>query len=212
MRELDLEQGSPDWHTARNGVITGTKAQDLFDTLKSGKPAKSRENAIAVLAMERLDSAANIIARGQAMERGHEFEDAAAGEYGFWRNVETEVCGFALHDHVDLWGCSPDRLIGDDGVLEIKVPTAIHKHVKYLQDPQELLAEYGGQCLHNLFITGRDWIDICSYHPEARSPLHLAICRLERPASWDEYMGKLNAADAEIEALIDALNNKQSAA
>ena len=212
MRELDVEQGSDAWHLARRGVITGTKANDLFAKLKGGKYAKTRENAIASLAMQRLDSAANIMAGGASIQRGHDFEDAAVTEYEFWTRQDAEVCGFALHSQVDIWGCSPDRLVGNHGVLEIKVPTSVPKHVSYLQDPQVLLAEYEGQCRHNLFITGRDWIDIASYHPEARSPLHLAICRMERPKSWDSYIVELTEADEEIEALIAQLTDKQAAA
>lgn len=212
MRVLNLEQGSEDWHEARRGVITGTKAKDLFAKNKDGKYSKSRENSIASLAMQRLESAARLSSGGKATERGHEYEAEAAMIYAAERKTEVSLCGFALHEQVDIWGCSPDRLVGKHGVLEIKVPTSVPKHVSYLQDPKVLLDEYEGQCRHNLFITGRDWIDIASYHPEARSPLHLAICRMERPKSWDSYIVELSEADHEIEALIAQLTDKQAAA
>jgi len=212
MRRLDHEQGTDEWRLARQGIITGTKAADLLNTLKSGKWATSRANTVATIALERLNTGLVPHGGGKATERGHAFEDDGRNAYAFRNLVEVTTAGLCLHSHVDQWGCSPDGLVSMDGALEIKVPTNVAKHANYLCDPKTLLEEYEGQCRHNLFITGRDWIDIASYHPEAPNGLHLAICRMERPDSWAEYTEQLNEAEAEIERYIDRLRACQEMA
>jgi len=82
-----------------------------------------------------------------------------------------------LHDNVEA-GASPDGLIGEDGLLEIKCPLA-HTHVGYLREgvlPPKYIPQVQGQ----LWVTGRQWCDFVSYHPE----LKIMIVRVERDDSY----------------------------
>lgn len=208
---LTMEQGTPEWLEARRGVITSTKALNIFDLKKTGEPTAKHDQQIAKIAMERLNSEALPGATGAAMRRGHDFEDAARTAYMIKTMKEVTECGMIMHDK-EKWGCSPDGLIEDNGGLEIKVPTDAAKHVAYLQDPQELIEEYGHQMRHSMFIAQWDYIDIASYHPEAPPGLQLATIRMTPPPSWVDYQVKLLKADRKIAALIESLISIQQKA
>lgn len=202
---IDIEQGSSAWFDARRGVITATRAADLLATTKAGKPTASRETMICEIAMERLGGdGRDPIIGGATLKRGHDFEGDAAQEYSFQTGQTTTVCGFMLHGDYPQFGCSPDRLVGDKGMLEIKVPTCIKKYVSYLLTNAHA-EEYHFQLMHQLYVSGRDWVDIMAYDNRAPSLLQSAIYRLERPTSWDEYEGKLMAADNAIEDMAQRL-------
>lgn len=210
-RVFDVEQGSQEWHDARRGVITATRAKDLLAKTSRGW-AKSREHTISKIAFERMNAIAPPRGlEGPQQRRGHEFEAEAAMVYEFETGRSTAICGFMLHDKWDEFGCSPDRLVGDDGLLEIKVPTAVEKHVDYLRNGSHA-DEYGGQILHQLYVSGRDWVDLVSYNDGAPPNLQLATHRLHRPDSWDEYEGLLMAADNEISDVIKELKGIQAGA
>lgn len=209
---LMMKQGEPEWLEARRGVITATKAQDLFKTKKSGEPTAARVQAVAKLAMERLNSEAPPNITGPQMRRGHEFEDDARNAYEFETMQTVTQCGMIMHDK-EKWGSSPDGLIGTVGGFEAKVPTDHSKHVNYLiSEGQDLFDEYEHQVRHSLFISKREFWDICSFQPEAAPGLQLAKFRLERPASWASYEAKLMTAEREIESLVEQLKEIQKAA
>jgi len=208
---LTMEQGTPEWLEARRGVITATKAQDIFATTKAGKPTAKRAQAIAKLALERLNSEASPSVSSPQMRRGHEFEDEARAAYEFETMQMVMQCGMVMHDK-EKWGSSPDGLVGTSGGLETKVPTDHSKHVNYLiSKGQDLFDEYEHQVRHSLFISQREFWDICSFQPEAPPGLQLAKYRLERPASWASYEAKLMTVEAEIERLVDELKEIQKA-
>lgn len=205
-RIIDVEQGSPEWFALRRGVITATRAQDLlgrgYSKAKGGErfttTGAKRADAIAEIAMERLDHSGKPQASGAAIRRGHDFEDEARDAYIFQTGRLVEQCGFAVHSDYDVFGCSPDGLIGADGMVQIKVPTSVRKHVEYLQTGFHA-AEYGWQLFHELFVMDRKWTDIVSYCPEASAGLQLAIQRLHAPRSWDDYRKRLIREDCDIE-------------
>jgi dihydrofolate reductase len=92
----------------------------------------------------------------------------------------TEV-GFCMHDTLRC-GVSPDGLIGDDGGIEIKCPKP-STHVKYLRKGT-LPSEYKAQVMGCLWITGRQWWDFMSYHPQMPN----LLIRVHRD---DEYINQL---------------------
>lgn len=195
----EVEQGTDEWHCIRRGKITGSRANDLFAKNTRGW-AKSRSHAVSLIAMELLRGQKAPSGKGGPMIRGHDNEDGAVAAYEFETMQETHVVGFiTVNDHPNE-GASPDRLVGTDGVLEIKVPTAIEKHVDYLRNNSHV-EEYFGQLRHTLYVTGREWIDIASYYPEAAANLQLAVKRLTRAdLGMADYPQMLSKAWAEIEA------------
>lgn len=97
------------------------------------------------------------------MIRGQELEDRAIEAYEFQAEVETDRVGFVTSAD-GLVGCSPDRLVGTNRLLEIKVPSpAIH--VGYMRTGS-IEAKYKVQCQAQLWITERERVDIVSFHPE----------------------------------------------
>lgn len=207
--ELDIEQGSPDWFEARRGVITATRAADLLDTTKAGKFTAARDTVICEIAMERLggDGRAPIVG-GATLQRGHDFEDEAAQLYAYETGRVTRKCGFLIHSDYPQFGCSPDRLVGDDGMLEIKVPMCIKKMVSYLLEGAHA-TEYLHQITHQLYVSGREWVDITPYDNRAPEGLQMAIHTIKKPDTWDEYEAKLMAADNAIEDMVERLGNLQ---
>jgi len=206
---FETEQGSDDWFAMRRGVITATRAQALLEKGKRGGFLKSRETAIAEIAMERLNHAGKPQATGAALRRGHEFEQEAIDAYIFQTGKMVEPCGFALHSEHDVFGCSPDGLVGKDGMVQIKVPTSVLRHVEYLETGSHV-TEYQHQLFHEMYVMDRLWTDVVSYNPESPPMLQLAIVRIERPKTWNEHQTALMAADNAIEDMVERLGNIQS--
>lgn len=206
MRIIDCEQGSDEWFEARRGVISGTKAGQLLSTLKSGNYTAAREDAICELAMQRLSAEFRDPATGAAIRRGHEIETEARMYYEFETMETVQEVGFILHEKHDLFGCSPDGLIGDSGGVEFKAPASVKKHVAYLRDPQVLLSEYEFQVKQCLYVTGREWWDIASYDPCNKGRLAMVKKRLwAKDVDWEAYELDLKKADNEIEDLVAEL-------
>ena len=135
--------------------------------------------------------------------RGSFLESEAGRYYAFIRDCEPETVGFITNDAGTV-GCSPDRLVGDDALLEIKCP-APHTQIGYLLN-QGPSAKYKPQIQGQLWLCGkRDWCDLLSYHPE----LPVALVRVERD---DKFIAILSDAverfSDELALKFDALVSK----
>ena len=171
MRIIDCIQGSAEWHQARLGIPTASNASKILTP--SGKLSSSSEAYLGeLLAAWVLGEPADNEFMSEAMERGKMLEPEAFAEYAFLHDVEPEKVGFCLHDTLDA-GASPDALVGDDGLVEFKAPSA-GKHLVYLFR-DSCPREYIMQVQFQLWVTGRDFCDFCSYHPD----LPLFVCRIE---------------------------------
>lgn len=179
------EQRSDEWYRLRLGVATASDFNKLITP--GGKPAKGDTTRAYMyrLISQRLiqrDEDAMIVPT-LAMERGAVME-ADAVDFYHLMGEESKPVGFVLADN-GLYGCSPDRLVGEDGILEIKCPTAA-VHTGYL-DRGEIEESYWPQVQGQLYVTGRKWSDWMSYHPEIRP----VIVRTERD---EDYISKLAEA------------------
>lgn len=130
------------------------------------------------------------------MVRGVELEDAAIDAYEFESELETSPGGFCTDD-ANTYGCSPDRLVGDDGLLEMKVP-APNTHIRYLLDKAALGKEKWVQVQGQLLVTGRQWVDLVSFHPE----FPLLVRRVNRD---EKYIGQLRDTVTMFVSLLRAL-------
>jgi len=187
---LDVAQGSPEWIAARVGIPTASQFGRILTpkTMKLGAGAKTY---MMELLAEWMIGAALDGEVTAFMERGTELEDKAVEFYEFQREVETTAVGFCLTDD-GRCGASPDRLVGEDGGLEIKCPSAT-VHVSYLMGD---MGKYNAQIQGGMWVTGRQWWDFLSYNPE----MPPALVRVERD---EEFIGKL--ADA-METFLDDLD------
>lgn len=99
--------------------------------------------------------------KNAAMDWGSETEQEARQYYAALNGVEVRQVGFIARD--DDVGCSPDGLVGDDGMIEIKCPFST-THIKYIL-ADKMPAEYVKQVQGNLWVSERKWIDFISFDP-----------------------------------------------
>lgn len=177
MRIIDCVQGEPEWHAARAGLATASCFADILATIKSGEAA-ARRNYRAKLVVERLTG--KVVEGGfksAAMLQGTEREPLARAAYSAATEHWVDQVGFMVDD-VHQAGCSPDGLIGDDGMLEIKCPE-LATHMEYLRRKDEP-PEYRAQIQGQLWISGRQWCDFVAWNPDYPPRMQLVIRRVKR--------------------------------
>lgn len=204
-------QGTPEWLAARAGKFTGSRFADLMAVTRSG-PSTSRANLITTLALERLTGEPEQTYQNDAMRRGSELEPLARGAYEAHTGELVACVAFVLHPVHAFCGVSPDGLLGDDGLLEIKCPASQAKHLAALRDGSHA-NEYRWQIQGQLWVTGRQWCDAVSYDPRFPSGLQLAITRVERDEkALKELEAACIKAHAEVDAIVEELRNLKEAA
>ena len=178
---LNDEQGSPEWLASRLGRPSASMFGKLITG--SGKPSSSAESYINEMIAERLTGRSKPFFTNEHMERGTALEPEAREAYEFITDFEVVETGFILDDSEEF-GCSPDGLVSTDGGLEIKCPSD-SVHVSYLR-AGKVPAKYYQQVQGCMWITGRDWWDFISYHPEMP---HLLV-RAKRNEKFIEAMAE----------------------
>jgi hypothetical protein len=116
------------------------------------------------------------------MEWGTQTEPMARIAYEAQANVFVEQVAFVDHPTIEWFGCSPDGLVGETGLIEIKCP-ASKTHIKYLLSGKPP-AKYVPQMQCQMAVTGREWCDFVSYDPRLPEDLQLFVVRLERDVSY----------------------------
>lgn len=195
MIRVECEQGSPEWLMARLGIPTASQFDRLITP--GGKPSKSADGYMHQLLAEQLLGVPMDDASSGFMERGNILEKRAVAFYELQKECDTEAVGFVTRDDGRA-GASPDRFVGKDGLLEIKVPNAAN-HVGYLLDKEGI--GYRVQVQGQLWIAEREWSDTLSFHPE----LPPALVRQTR----DEAFIKLLAAA--VEQFLNAMDEAKVA-
>lgn len=156
LKHHNIDQNTPEWMALRVGRFTSSTFKDLF--LK--ETTQTYINAIYKVAYERFTKEAVEGYENEWMIRGRELEPEARLVYELSNEVEVANGGF----YCDEWvGSSPDGLIGDDGLLEIKCPK-YSTHIQYIID-KKLPTIYKWQVQGQLYCSDRDWCDFFSYHP-----------------------------------------------
>lgn len=188
---LDVTQGSEEWKAARLGIPTASN----FDKIITNKTAKlsdsSSKYAYALVAEALLGVEADG-ASGGFLARGKDVEREARLFYEMAKNVDVKEIGFVLRDDRRV-GCSPDGFVGDDGIIEIKCPSAA-VHIGYLVGDAGI--GYQAQVQGQLWLTGRKWVDTISYHG-------LMPSTILRVARDEEYIEKLASAVNEFLLFVD---------
>lgn len=172
-----IVQGSPEWLAQRCGCVTASKISDLLAKTKSGWGA-SRANYRAQLVAERLTGTVEKTYTNAAMDWGSATEAEAADAYAFYRGVDVTEVGFVPHPTIAMAGASPDRLVGDDGLIEIKCPN-VGTHIETLLGGT-IPGKYVHQMLFQMACTGRQWCEFCSYDPRLPEHMRLFVHRLHR--------------------------------
>lgn len=161
MQILDMEQGSEAWFKARCGMPTASMFKTVLASGRGGEDSKTRGKYLRQLAGERLTGVPMETYSNGHMDRGKIMEDEARDGYAFLKNVDPQRVGFIINGPK---GCSPDSLIGANGMLEIKTvlpDILIEKLLKGTFPPEHKAQTQGG-----LWVAEREWIDLCVYWPK----------------------------------------------
>ena len=172
-----MVQGSPEWHQARLGKVTASRISDVAAKIKTGWGA-SRAKYMGELIAESLTHEPTPSFVNAAMQHGTDTEPQAAAAYSFYTDAELELVGFVDHPKIDQAGCSPDRLIGKDGLVEIKCPQT-STHIDTLLGGS-IPKKYIDQMQWQMACTKRKWCDFVSFDPRMPPETQLFIQRVER--------------------------------
>lgn len=177
MDTYSLIQGSEEWKQLRLGKVTASRVSDIVAKTKSGYSA-SRANYMAQLIAERLTNTPAETFSNASMQHGTETEPEARDAYCFYQGVTVREVAFVPHPKIDQAGCSPDGLVDDDGLVEIKCPNTA-THLETLLG-QAVPSKYESQMQFQMACTGRTWCDFVSYDPRMPENMRLFIKRVDR--------------------------------
>ena len=199
-----MEQRSPEWYAARLGKVTASRVADLMAKTKSGY-STSRANYMAELICERLTGKPTEGYTNGAMQWGIDTEPQAKAAYVFLHDAPVEECAFAEHGTIGSFGASPDGLVGDDGLVEIKCPNTA-THLDFLLT-KTIPGKYITQMQTQMACTGRQWCDFVSFDPRLPDSMQMWISRVKRDdALISEIEKEVTAFLAEVDGKILALN------
>lgn len=182
-----MEQRTEEWFQARLGKVTASKVADVMAKTKSGYAA-SRDNYMAQLVVERMTNKQADSFTNAAMEWGTQQEPFARAAYEIKTGVVVEEVGFINHPRLPNAGASPDGLVGEEGMVEIKCPNTA-THIETLLS-KEVPWKYYAQMQWQMACTGRLWCDYVSYDPRMPENTQLFIQRVYRDADNIELMEK----------------------
>ena len=204
MRIFNFPQNSPEWYSVRTGAITASQFASVLDFTKAGKPGADRVKLLNDKVMERLTGDLTDHFTNFAMKRGTELEPDAASAYESATGSMTTEIGFVMDDTLRI-GCSPDRLVGDAGIIEIKCPFSATEMLRAWLDTDAFVAGYEPQIRGQLWLAEREWCDLVVYHPK----LPLFIHRLFRDAGKErELSDKVIEFEAEVTRRTDDMRAK----
>lgn len=199
---FDVEQGSPEWLLARCGVPTASAFHKIMAKGRGGADSKTRADYLAQLADEVIYQDPVESYTNADMERGKVMEADARTDYALRQGVMPSQVGFVFNHDLQA-GCSPDSFIGRDGMLQIKTSYPRLWVSNVIRD--EAPPEHKAQCQGELWVCGREWLDLMIYWPR-RKPFIKRITRDE------PYLAELAKAvrtfNGELEATVAALRTK----
>ena len=172
-----MEQRTDEWFSARLGKVTASRIADVCARTKTGWGA-GRKNYMAELVAERLTGTRQEGFTNAAMQWGTDQEPEARIAYEFYRDASVAEAGFIPHPSIAETGASPDGLVGDDGLVEIKAPNTA-THLETLLGA-ELPQKYFYQIQWQLACTGRQWCDFVSFDPRLPESMRLHVERVKR--------------------------------
>lgn len=180
-----IVQGSEEWLQLRLGVATASNFDKIITS--TGKESATLPKYALELATQCLISEPEPSYKNEAMQRGNDLEPIARQAYAEQTfSVVEEIAMFK--SDCGNFGYSPDGLLGDDGLLEIKCPLAT-THTKYLLD-NKMPTDYWQQVQGGLWVSGRKYLDFCSFHPNFKEK-QLFIVRVERDEKFIAELAKL---------------------
>jgi putative phage-type endonuclease len=201
-----IEQGSAEWKALRLGKVTASRVADVVAKTKTGVSAM-RGNYAAQLVAERLTGTCQESYVSAAMQHGTDTEAQAKLAYEFHADTDIEAIAFVEHPRIPMAGCSPDGLIGPDGLIEIKCPNTA-THIATLLG-ESVDGKYIKQMQWQMACTGRQWCDFVSFDPRMPPEMQLHVCRVHRDQKHiDELQAAVIDFLAEVAVTVERLRTK----
>jgi putative phage-type endonuclease len=203
-------QGTDEWHQARLGKVTASGVADVMASGRGGKPSATRANYEARLVAERLSGRPTETFQSAAMQHGTETEGQARACYALETGNAVAEVGFVDHPTIAFAGASPDGLVGDDGLVEIKCPNTA-THIATLLGGS-IPDAYMKQMQFQMACTGRKWCDFVSFDPRMPDELQLRVTRVPAdPAMIAEIETAVREFLGDVTATIAALSQQVAA-
>lgn len=208
---IDVAQGSDDWHKHRCGSLGASQVHDVLAKTKSGYTA-ARANTKARMVAERLTGLTQETFKSSAMQWGNDTEPQARSAYEFITGKRVQVVGMFKLANLVGSHASPDGLVDNDGLIEIKCPNTA-THIETLKT-EKIDPKYVTQMQWQMALTDREWCDFVSYDPRMPEDLSLFIKRVPRDPQMiadlmkqvEEFLGEV---DADIKALEEIRKRRQ---
>lgn len=194
------EQGSEEWHRARMGIPTAS----CFATVMAKGQGKVRSKYMRQLAGEIITGEPMESYSNHHMERGKVMEAEARDLYAFMRDAEPEQVGFILNGRK---GCSPDAMVGTDGLVEIKskLPDLM---IECFERGPTCPPEHLAQCQGALWVAEREWIDFVAYWPK----MPLFVVRVTRDEDYIANLaGEIDRFNDELDGLVERIRRIEGA-
>ena len=200
------EQGSAEWLAMRLGKVTASKVSDVLSKGRGSAPSKMSETYMIELIAEVLTGNSKPFFENDAMRWGTETEPQARAMYAV-NNDFVDVKEVAFVEHNEQVGISPDGLIGEDGLLEIKCPNTTTQLKRALSD--DYSADYKAQIQMQLWVTEREWCDFLSFDPRLDCEAGYLQQRVFRDEEYIEEMKtKVYAFVEKMNEIIEQLTTK----
>ena len=194
-----MEQRTDEWFATRLGKVTASKVSDVVAKTKSGYGA-SRATYMSQLLVERLTGTRTEFYSNAAMQWGTDTEPQARAAYEFITNNSVVEEGFISHPTIEMSGASPDGLVDDLGMLEIKCPNT-STHVQTLLD-EKIPKRYVDQMQWQMACAEREWCDFVSFDPRLPDGNDFFCTRLKRD---DKRIADL---ESEVTDFLDELSTQ----
>ena len=192
------DQGSQEWFESRLGLFTASNMGRLL----AGGAGKTRAAYLRAIRFERETGQRSSDYSNAAMERGIELEPEARMSYELVTGCTVIEAGFIPHPEIAMTGASPDGLVGDDGLVEIKCP-GWDQHMR-TRDGEAIKRDYLLQMQWQMECTRRLWCDFVSYHPAWSAPHDMVVRRVMRDQETIELLrAAVIDADAEVVAAME---------
>jgi putative phage-type endonuclease len=198
------EQRTEEWFTIRLGKVTASSLYKVLARTKTGHGA-DRANYMTQLVLERVTKNRAESYTNASMQWGIDQEPFARAAYEASRGVMVDEIAFVPHPSIKMSGASPDGLVGDDGMVEIKCPDSKTALECWLSDnPVE--SKYMAQMQWQMRCADRDWCDYVVFDPRMPLKAQLFVYRVERDDDWIaatevEVLKFLDEVDAKVAAL-----------
>lgn len=202
----EVTQGTPEWHQLRLGKVTASRVADIFAKTKTGASA-SRNNYLIELALQRTTKTIEPSYINSAMEWGTATEPQARVAYEVNTLNFVDQVAFIDHPTIEWFGCSPDGLVGEQGLIEIKCPnSATHWEYYKAKEPPK---KYWIQMQAQMAVTGRKWCDFVSFDPRMPERSQLLVVNVPRDSEFILFMeAEIKQFLSEVASEVNLMENQ----